>query len=55
MYKKKKNNKIIIPIIIVVLIILLSVSLLIERNTQTIFKDISISIEKVIMYPFKIA
>ena len=52
MYKKKKNNKIIIPIIIVVLIILLSASLLIERNTQTIFKDLSISIEKVIMYPF---
>ena len=52
MYKKKKNNKIIIPIIIVVLIILLSASLLIERNNQTIFKDLSISIEKVIMYPF---
>ena len=39
-------------IIIVVLIILLSASLLIERNNQTIFKDISISMEKEIMYPF---
>lgn len=53
MFKKEKNKKKIIIIIIgIVLIILLSISLLIPRKGNTIFKDISISINKVIMYPF---
>ena len=49
---KKNKNKIIYIIIGVVLIVLLSISLLIKRSNNTFIKDISISINKVIMYPF---
>ena len=53
MFKKDKNKKKLIIIIIgIVLIILLSISLLIYRDKNTFLKDISISINKVIMYPF---
>ena len=53
MFKKDKNKKkLIIIIISIVLIILLSISLLIYRDKNTFLKDISISINKVIMYPF---
>ena len=51
MYKKNKK-KITIIIIAIVLIILLSISLLFHRGKNTFLKDISISINKVIMYPF---
>ncbi|MBQ9019292.1 MAG: rod shape-determining protein MreC [Bacilli bacterium] len=56
MWKKDKNKKkIIIASISIILIILLIVSLLIDRDTthiETFFKDISMSINKVVMYPF---
>ena len=51
MYKRNKK-KITIIIIAIVLIILLSISLLFYRGKNTFLKDISISINKVIMYPF---
>ena len=56
--KKKellKNKKIVIPTIIVIVILLLFVSLNLSRNLypgEDILKDITISIEKVVMYPF---
>ena len=49
---KKNKNKIIYIIIGIVLVVLLSISLLIKRSNNTIIKDITISINKVIMYPF---
>ena len=49
---KKNKKKIIIIIISLVLVILLSISLLIERTNNTFLKDISISINKIVMYPF---
>ena len=49
---KKNKNKIIYIAIGIVLIILLSISLLNYRGKNTILKDISISINKVVMYPF---
>ena len=49
---KKNKNKIIYIIIGIVLIVLLSISLLIHRSNNTILKDISISINKIVMYPF---
>lgn len=61
MYKKKnkinskKNNKVLIPIIGIILLIALAISLHLNRNTtfvETIFKDISMFFNKVIMYPF---
>lgn len=56
MFKKNKSKKkLIIIIISIVLIILLSISLLIDRKTghiEEFLKDISITINKVIMYPF---
>ncbi len=53
MFKKDKNKKkLLIIIIVITLIILLSISLLIKRNNNTILKDISISINKIIIYPF---
>ena len=57
MYKKNKKlkNKLIILISIIIVIILLAISINLNRNTtiiETIFKDISSSISKVIMYPF---
>ena len=49
----KKNKKKIIYIVIgIILVILLSISLLTYRGKNTFLKDISISINKVIMYPF---
>ena len=51
MYKRNKK-KITIIIIAIVLIILLSISLLFYRGKNTFLKDISISINKVVMYPF---
>jgi rod shape-determining protein MreC len=53
MFKKDKNKKkLIIVIIVIVLIVLLSISLLIQRSNNTFLKDISMSINKIIMYPF---
>ena len=49
---KKNKNKIMYIIIGIVLIVLLSISLLIKRTNNTIIKDITISINKVVMYPF---
>ena len=49
---KKNKNKLIIVIIVIVLIVLLSISLLIKRSNNTILKDITISINKIVMYPF---
>lgn len=56
--KKKyliKNKKILISVIILVIIILLFISLNLNRNIyvgENILKDIAISAEKIIMYPF---
>lgn len=61
MYRKKnklnskKNNKVLIPIISIILLIALAISLHLNRNTtfvETIFKDVSMFFNKVIMYPF---
>lgn len=49
---KKNKNKITYIIIGIVLIVLLSISLLIKRTNNTIIKDITIYINKVVMYPF---
>ena len=49
---KKNKKKIIIIVISLILILLLSVSLLIERTNNTFLKDISMSINKIVMYPF---
>lgn len=49
---KKNKKKIVFIIIGVVLVVLLSISLLIKRTNNTFLKDISISINKVVMYPF---
>lgn len=49
---KKNKNKIIYIVIGIVLIILLSISLLTYRGKNTFLKDISISINKIVMYPF---
>ena len=56
MWKKEKNKKkIIVGIISIVLILLLVISLLIDRNItpiESIFKDITMGINKVVMHPF---
>lgn len=56
MYRKKKHNKKIwVVIISVVVIILLGFSLNLNRNVsfvESIFKDISMVFNKIIMYPF---
>ncbi len=56
MYKKRKvNKKIFIVVTIVVIIILLSFSLVLNRKyskVESFFKDIAITTEKIIMYPF---
>lgn len=55
MYKKKKDRKkkiIIISILIMILIILMTISLLIPRNKNTFLKDISITIQKIVAFPF---
>lgn len=49
---KKNKKKIIFIVIGIILVALLSISLLIKRSNNTFLKDISISINKVIMYPF---
>ena len=49
---KKNKKKIIFIIIGIILVVLLSISLLIKRTNNTFLKDISISINKVVMYPF---
>lgn len=49
---KKNKKKIIFIVIGIVLVILLSISLLINRSKNTFLKDISMSINKVVMYPF---
>ena len=49
---KKNKNKIIYIVIGIILVVLLSISLLINRSKNTFLKDISMSINKVIMYPF---
>ena len=51
---KKNKNKIIYIVIGIILVVLLSISLLINRSKNTFLKDISMSINKVIMYPFTI-
>ena len=55
MYKKKKdNNKRIVysSILVVVLTILLTVSLLLPRSKSGMLKDISVAIQKVVLFPF---
>ena len=57
MYKRKNHKKkiIIIPTIIVVVCFLLVLSFSLSRRytfIESIFKDISMTIEKVVMYPF---
>ena len=54
MYKKKKKNtkKLIIPIVIIISISLLILSILLYNHNNTIFKDIGITLEKIIIYPF---
>ena len=49
---KKNKKKIIIIVIGIILVVLLSISLLVYRSKNTFLKDISMSINKVIMYPF---
>lgn len=49
---KKNKKKIIFIVIGIVLVILLSISLLVYRSKNTFIKNISMSINKVIMYPF---
>lgn len=55
MYKKKKLSKMWYFGIIIILFVLLSISLLLERDSNmenNIFKNISMTIEKIIMIPF---
>ena len=56
MYKKKKFNKKLIVIISTVLIILLlAISIVLSRTytpVESFFKDVAITIDKVVMYPF---
>lgn len=55
MHKHKKNNKLIIIIICFIVIVLLAISLQLNRKTTFIentLKDISITFNKIIMYPF---
>ena len=49
---KKNKNKLIVIIIVTVLIVLLSISLLINKSNNTFLKDITMSINKIVMYPF---
>ena len=49
---KKNKKKIIFIVIGIILVVLLSISLLVYRSKNTFLKDISMSINKVIMYPF---
>jgi rod shape-determining protein MreC len=49
---KKNKNKIIYIVIGIILVVLLSISLLVNRSNNTFLKDITMSINKVIMYPF---
>ena len=49
---KKNKKKIIIVSVGIILVILLSISLLVKRSKNTFLKDISMSINKVIIYPF---
>ena len=50
--KKEYNNKLFIPIGIVVIVVLLAISLLLERDNQTLLKDIGVTLEKAFVYPF---
>ena len=56
MYKKKKDKKRNITILIsIILIFLLAISFMIERKEgkiETILKDVSASIQKIVIYPF---
>lgn len=55
MYKKKKDkNKSIVylSILVAVLTILLTVSLLLPRSKSGILKDISVTIQKIVLFPF---
>lgn len=49
---KRNKNKLIVIIIVTVLIVLLSISLLINKSNNTFLKDITMSINKIVMYPF---
>ena len=55
MYKKKKQNIKVTVIVIIVMIILLTISLLGQapgNQKHNIFKNISMTINKVVMFPF---
>ena len=57
MYKKnkKKKNKFVIGLTTIIIIVLLTISLTLSRNyspVESIFKDISVFFNKIIMYPF---
>ena len=55
MYKRnKKNNKLVIGIIIISLFVLLTISLLAQSNgsKHNILKNIAMTVDKVIMFPF---
>jgi len=55
MYKKKKQNMKITIVVIIVMIILLTISLLGQapgNQKHNVFKNISMTINKIVMYPF---
>ena len=54
MYKKKKNNKYIVISVGIVLVILITISLLWQKNSNdnNILKNISMTVDKIVMFPF---
>lgn len=55
MYKRKQDKKekvITISVIGIILLCLLTISLLLPRSNNTILKDISVSVQKIAMFPF---
>ena len=53
--KNKKNNKLVIFFLCIAVVVLLFVSFMLSRRYSVVegfFKDIAVSVEKVVMYPF---